>query len=239
MANQGYKPPGFLPIVGGVILFIVLLGLACSISTTVKAIGYGLLYVPSKLGWVEVPGPESIRRLDLVSTPVLARFDKPGTYEVFTSSYELLSISLQLEASSTTSWFHVVSVDTGKPSQIYNVTRGLMPFDSPFAEGRPVLRVSIDEPGMYRLSFPTPPAARVYFVPDTTTGKEWLIWLIYLGEVGLIVGVPGWFYIRSWRSEAEDLAAMRSAWRVRADSFWEEEQARNEQDTRGESHRDV
>ena len=108
------------------------------------------------------------------------------------------------------------------------ILRGLMPFDSPFAEGRPVLRFSIDEPGLYHLSFPTPPGGSVYFVPDTTTGKEWLIWLVYLGEVGLILGVPGWFYIRSWRSDAEELAAMRKAQRSRADSFWEKEDARRD-----------
>ncbi len=240
MANQGYKPPGFLAIIGGVVLFVILVGLACSISTTVKVIGYGLLYVPSRLGWLEVPRPETIRRLDLVSTPVEAYFSNPGTYEVFTSDYELLSISMQMEGSTSVSWFHVDNAVTGERNQVDYVIRGLMPYDTPFAEGRPVLRFSIDEPGLYRLSFPTPPAASVYFVPDTTTGKEWLIWLTYLGEVGLILGIPGWFYFRSWRREAEDRATMRRALRARADRFWEREDAGGrEVDSQGGSYPDL
>ncbi len=238
MANQGYKPPGFLAIIGGVIMFVVLIGLVCSISTTVKVVGYALLYVPSRLGWVDVPRPEDIQRLDLVSTPVNAHLD-PGTYEVFTSSYELLSISMQFEGSTSATWFHVADAATGERNQIEYVLRGLMPYDTPFAEGRPVLRFTIDKPGLYQLSFPTPPATSVYFVPDTTTGKEWLIWLIYLGEVGLILGVPGWFYIRAWRREAENWDEMRKAMRARADRFWEKEDAHKELEGQGNSYQDL
>lgn len=227
MANHGYKPPGFLAIVGGVILFVIMIGLVCSISTTVKVLGYGLLYLPSRLGLLDVPRPEDIQRLDLISTPVDAYFE-PGTYEVFTSNYELLSISMQLEDTTSTTWFHVASATTGDPNKVDFVLRGLMPYDTPFAEGRPVLRFTINDPGLYRLSFPTPPATSLYFVPDTTTGKEWLIWLTYLAEVGLILGVPGWFYIRGWRRDAEELAEMRRALRARADSFWEQENARQD-----------
>ncbi len=239
MANQGYKPPGLLAIIGGVVVFVVLIGLACSISTTVKLIGYGLLYVPSRLGLVDVPRPETIQRLDLVSTPVNAYFKDSGTFEVFTSNYELLSVSMQMESSTSTSWFHVADPTTGERYPVDSIRRGLMPYDTPFAEGRPVLRFSIDTPGLYQLSFPTPPAASLYFVPDTTTGKEWLIWLIYSGEVGLIFGVPGWFYFRGWRKESEDLAAMRKSMRVRADSFWEEENARKEIERPGDSYQDL
>lgn len=238
MHNQGYRPPGFLAIIGGVIMFLILVGLACSISATVKILGYGLLYVPSRMGLVEVPRPEDIQRLDLITTPVDAHLD-PGTYEVFTSNYELLSISMQFESPTSTSWFHVADAATGERNEIEQVLRGLMPYDTPFAEGRPVLRFTIDKAGLYRLSFPTPPAASVYFVPDTTTGKEWLIWLIYIGEVGLILGVPGWFTIRGWRREAEDLAEMRKARRARADSFWESEDARQGIDGQGNSYIDM
>jgi hypothetical protein len=167
-----------------------------------------------------------------------AYFDA-GTYEIFTSNYELLSISMQFEESTSASWFHVTNPRTGERYEVSYVTRGLMPYDSPFADGRPVLRFSLDEPGVYRLNFPTPPAASVFFVPDTTTGKEWLIWLVYLGEVGLILGVPGWFYIRGWRREAENLAAMRRAQRARADSFWEHEQTRQEIEGQGNSYMDL
>jgi len=240
MANQGYKPPGFLAIIGGVILFVVLIGLACSLSTTVKLVGYGLLYVPSRLGLVDVPRPETIQRLDLESTPVNAYFKNAGTFEVFTSNYELLTISMQMEEStSNISWFHVADPNTGERYPVANVSRGLMPYDTPFAKGRPVLRFTIDKPGLYQLSFPTPPAASLYFVPDTTTGKEWLIWLIYLGEVGLIFGVPGWFYFRGWRRESEHLAAMHRTMRARADRFWEEEKARKEIEASGDWYQDL
>jgi hypothetical protein len=228
MANQGYKQPGVLAIIGGVVLFVLMIGLVCSLSTTVKTLGRTLLLLPSELGILDVPNAQSIMRLDLTSTPVIARFPQAGTYLVFTSNYDLLSISMQMESSAGSVWFHVSDAQTGQSSPVEYVTRGLMPYDTPLADGRPVMRFTIDKPGLYQLRFPTPPGASLFFVPDTTTGKEWLIWLIYLCEVGLIVGLPGWIYFRGWRRAADDLSAMRQAQREKADRFWEREEARRE-----------
>jgi hypothetical protein len=236
MQNQSYKAPGFIAIIAGVILFVILVGLVCSLSTTVKVLGYGLLYLPSRLGWVEVPGPKSIHRLDLVTTPQDVYFDQAGSYLAFTSNYDLLSISMELEKSPTVSWFRVADASTGYPAQVEFVTRGLMPYDTPFAQGRPVVRFTIDKPGQYELQFPTPPGASLDIVPDTTTGKEWLIWLIYLGEVGVVFGIPGWFSVRSWRRGANEMAGLRQAQRARADRFWKRDSAQKDVDGQGESY---
>ncbi len=223
MTVQGYKQPTFLGIMAGIILFLLLVGLACSLSTTVKTLGYAMLYVPSRLGLIQVAHPEDIRGLDLVHTPVIASFPELGTFLVYTSNLDLLTISLQLESSTSRSWLKVTSQATGEPIDVQLVTRGLLPYDSPFAEGRPVLRVNLPEPGLYRLNFPTPPAARIYFVPDNVTGKEWLIWLLYALEIAILVGVPAWFYVSRWRREVEDLAAWRRAKRQQAEDFWAKE----------------
>jgi hypothetical protein len=223
MTVQGYKQPTFLGIMAGILLFVLLVALACSLSTTVKTLGYALLYVPSRLGWVQSVRPDDIRRLDLVHTPVVANFPESGTFLVYTSNLELLTISLQLEESNNRAWLKVTQVGTGQPADVQLVKRGLLPFDTPFAEGRPVMRLVIPQAGLYQLNFPTPPAARIYFVPDTITGKEWLIWLVYALEIAIVVGAPAWFYLRRWRREAEDLAAWRRTKRQQADEFWTKE----------------
>jgi hypothetical protein len=220
MTLQGYKQPSFFAIIGGIVLFVLLVALACSLSVTVKSVGYGLLYLPSQLGLVKVPHPQDIRRLDLVHTPVVASFPQSGSFLIYTSNLELLTISLQLEDKNSKAWLKIRQVDTGQPADVQMVRRGLLPYDSPFAEGRPVLRVTIPEPGLYLLNFPTPPAARVYFVPDDVTGKEWLIWFLYAVQIAIVVGLPGWYYLSRWRREAEDLAAWRRTKRQKADEFW-------------------
>ena len=62
-----------------------------------------------------------------------------------------------------------------------------MIYDTPLANGRPMVTFEITKPGEYTITHPTRPTT-VYIIPDYTTGKEnWINFLVVLQVVALII----------------------------------------------------
>lgn len=228
MTIEGYRRAGVLQILLGIIIFVLVLAAICTLSAVVKQAGNALLYVPGWLGLVHRVTPAEIRELDLTGSPVMARFDRPGAYQVYTSDYDLLNISMLMEEGSTTkAWLKVVPAGSETSLPVAFVSRGLMPFDSPYAEGRPVLRFDVPQPGPYELVFPTRKAS-IYFVPDEVTGREWYYWLIFALEAFIVLVLPGRYLLRRIIEERTSFDEHRRTQRARADAFWQREEQRRQ-----------
>lgn len=228
MTIEGYRRAGVLQILVGIVIFVLLLGAICTLSALVKRAGNALLYVPGWIGLIHRVTPAEVRELDLTSSPVMAQFDRAGAYQIYTSDYDLLNISMQMEGGSTTkSWLKVIPTGSDSSLPVAFVSRGLMPFDSPYAGGRPVLRFELPKPGRYELVFPTRKAS-IYFVPDEVTGREWVYWLIFATEAFVVLFLPGRFLVLRVAEDRSAFDEHRRTQRARADAFWEREERRRQ-----------
>jgi hypothetical protein len=188
MTSGSYRSPRLLSIVLGIAVFALLVIALCSLSQGVKWTGSVLLFIPDRLGLVQTVRPAEVYKFDMSRSPAQIRFTRAGLYQVYTSDYDLLVISDQLAQTGAPPWINVTHADSGTPVAVTHITRGLQPYDTPYASGRPVIEVEIPEPGDYLLDYPTRPA-EVSLVPDYATGHEVLIYTAFAIQL-LILALP-------------------------------------------------
>ena len=246
MANQ-YRSPKVYAIIFGVIAFTGLLMTVCFLSEAVKFVGAPFLFLPEKLGLIEVASREDVVKIEMSSGSTMLNFTRPGKYVVYTKDYDLLIISDSLRdvnenienVENVHSWLSVLSVENGETLPISHIHRGLMPFDSPLAQGRPVLYFEITTPGWYELKYSTRQAL-IYVLPDYTTGKEGTIYLIYVVEFALLL-IPVWILYSGFsQRRKEKTQEIQNLKHIRGDGFWESEYQKKkekERDTRPPSQR--
>jgi len=225
MAETAYTPPRLRSIVLGILLFAILLMLVCGLSNLVKLAGAPFLWIPSAIGLVQPLHSEDIAVLDLGDSPNLVDISEPGLFSVYTDDYDLLMMSIQLEDSQAEPWLSVVRMEDGVPVELAYVERGLRPYDTPFAKGRPIFTFRLESPGRYALTHPVRPAA-ISMLPDYTTGKERTLAAAYLVQLLLLAApVAVLFYRRyepGWRARREERRRMRE----RVDAWWEKKAGR-------------
>jgi len=225
-----YRSPKIYAIIFGVLLFTVLLMVVCFLSETIKTVGAPFLFLPEKLGLIEVASREQVVEIEMSSGSTVLDLLRSGKYAVYTKDYDLLVISDSLREVSkkitnvedVNAWLTVRSVDTGKTVPVGFIYRGLMPFDSSLAQGRPVLNFEIAAPGKYELKYSSRKAL-MYVLPDYTSGKESRIYLIYLVETAILL-VPIWklYSVFSRRRKAKE-QEIQDLKHIRGEGFWESE----------------
>lgn len=188
MTTENFRPPRLRTIGLGIAVFVILLLALCSLSQGVKWAGSVLLFVPERLGLVRTVRPGEVLKIDMHQSPMGISFARPGLYQVYTSDYDLLVISDELARSDAPPWITITEADRGTPVQITYIQRGLLPFDTPHASGRPVLEIELLEPGSYVLDYPTR-GATMSLAPDYATGHEGLIYAAFAVQI-LIVALP-------------------------------------------------
>ena len=188
MTTESYRPAGFRSIGIGIAVFVILLLAVCSLSQGVKWFGSVLLFLPDRLGVVRTVRPGEVLELEMSKSPTQLTFTRAGLYQVYTSDYDLLVISDLLAASDAPPWVTVTHVAGGPPVRVTYIERGLLPFDTPHASGRPVLEIEISDPGAYVLDYPTRKAT-MSLAPDYATGHESLIYGAFAIQI-LILALP-------------------------------------------------
>ncbi|MCX6025190.1 MAG: hypothetical protein NTY23_02845 [Chloroflexi bacterium] len=231
MTSSSYRDPTIRNVILGILLFAVFLVAVCSLPQVVKTLGAGLLYLPSRLGLVEMVHRDQIQAIDMRSSPPQVDLPQARRYAVYTDDYDLLVMSDEILRIGAEPWLVVLSPGSHAELRLTGVERGLMPYDSPYAAGRPVFTFEVLEPGVHDLIFPRR-AATFYILPDTTSGKERLILLAYAVEVAILgtaVGLPYWRAVRNRRAR---LAAMLPPRPAQADEFWRTESRRQRHNPR-------
>jgi hypothetical protein len=188
MANKAFQPPRLLSIGLGIALFLLFLIVMCSLTQGVKWAGSVLLFLPDRLGLVQTVRPAEVFAFEMTHSPAEVKIARAGLYQVYTSDYDLLVISDQLAQSGSPPWMTVSNAGSGKAVQVSHVTRGLLPYDTPYAPGRPVIELTIPEAGEYLLVCPTR-QAEIAMVPDYMTGHEGVIYASFAVQL-LILALP-------------------------------------------------
>ena len=223
--------PKIISIIIGVILFMVLLAVFLSLGEIVKLAGAPFMFLPVKLGLVEEVNPSQVIRLNLNTHETALRFKSPGRYAVYTADRDLLEITNSLEAAGTKPWLKVQSQLGGGTVPVSFVRRGLYPFDSVLARGRPVFTFVIETPGVYVLRHPARSAVAA-ILPDATTGKEGILTLAYILQIGVLSGLAGILIYRARRARLKRIQEIRQLKHIRGDAFWQKELERQQKDHR-------
>jgi len=215
MTTESYRPPRVGTIGLGIALFVALLILVCSLSQGVKWAGAVLLFLPERLGLAGPVHRVEVTPLDMQVSPLQITFPDAQAYHVYTSDYDLLVISDELARSEAPAWLTVIRSGTDSRVPVTILRRGLMPYDSPLAAGRPVLAMQIEEPGSYVLDFPTRKATMT-LVPDRTTGREAAIFTAFAVQLAL-AAAP--FAVALYRRELRLRGLLRTSRRSSQEKF--------------------
>lgn len=182
------KQPTISSIVLGIGLFIVAFLAFLRLPDVVKYAGTALMYVPAKVGLIDMVMPQDVIPMSLAENPSSVTFSSTGRYIMYINNYDLLVVHDAVVEGDSHSWIKIQSESLGTEVAITLIERGLAWYDTPFAPGRPVITFEIDQPGTYQFTHPTRPDI-AHIVPDTLTGQESRITFWVLAEIALIVGV--------------------------------------------------
>jgi len=227
------KPPTFRSIFLGIALSIIALLAFFRIADVVKYTGTALMYVPAKLGLIDMVTPKDVIPLPLEENPSLVTIPSPGQYAMYLNNYDMLVVHDAIVARDADPWMKLQSEDLDTQVELILIGRGLTWYDTPFARGRPVVTFTIDQPGTYQFTHPARPD-NMYLVPDTITGKESLITFWVLAEIALICGVVFYIVRRRTASIREQRIKTQAENRARVESTWKRIEKRAEEKRRDE-----
>ena len=227
--TTGYpKPPSTISILLGILASIALCIAAFQLPNIVKWTGNLFLFLPSKLGIIQIATPQDIIDVDFSTNPTLVYFPKAGPYNLYTNHLDLLTITDSLTASERV-WLIITPLGSEEPLQVLFFTRGQFFYDSAFAKGRPIYYFNIPSPGYYVLRHPTRPIS-VDFVPDYNTFNETKLILIYLVQIILFGGPIGYFFYRRWRKRMQPIWEFRKQKLAETEKFWQNRKSQNDQE---------
>lgn len=232
MNDQKYKNSGALSILLGIVAFAALLTLIGSLSTVVKWVGMPLLYLPARLGFIQMAQPSQIQEFNLRTGATTLTLPEAGQYAFYTGNFDLLQVTNDLESGGGEPWLKVTSTATGAELNVAFVARGLLPFDTPYTPGRPIFTFKVDDPGEYTLTGLRRDAL-VAVLPDYVTGSEGRLLLAVAAEL-LIFGVPVvWLIQRSAARRRARLQEVDSLKRIRSEDLWKVLRQKNDQNRSG------
>jgi hypothetical protein len=219
MADQNYHPPRIQNVFIGGIAFMVLLALVWNLGIVVKRVGDVFLYIPAQLGLIRRVAPQEIIRM---GSPALVETFQPGRYMVFGGGW-----GPSLSTASGEILLKIQSQTTAEDIKIVRVQRGLRPYDTPLADDRPVLEFEIPSAGAYEIVFTGHPDdldKAIEIVPDFTTGKESVLWVVYSVQIALLVIILLIvFYPRykRHRERIQKIEAPQKKMQSKGQAFWD------------------
>ncbi len=161
-----FKPSSYTaPRVRNILLGILLCGLCLAffgyLAEITKWFGYIFLYIPARLGMINQISASQVQTIDFSTSPTEIVFSKPEAYVVYTAHLDLLMMSDRILEEGFQPWLRIIHLDSGQEVNVESIQRGLMPYDTPFAKGRPIYFFKIPQAGRYQLLHPTYPGATV------------------------------------------------------------------------------
>jgi hypothetical protein len=221
MADQNYHPPRIQNVLIGGIAFVILLALIWNLGGVVKRTGDVFLYIPAQLGLIRRVAPQEIIRME---SPAMIETFQPGRYMVFGGGW-----GPALSAANGEILIKIQSQTTAEEIKIVRVQRGLRPYDTPLAEDRPILEFEIPSTGAYEIVFTGHPDdldQAIEIVPDYTTGKESVLWVVYIVQIALLVillGIVSYPRYLRHRARIQKIEAPQKKMQNKGQAFWETE----------------
>jgi len=203
----------------GILAFLLILAFFGYLGDIAKWLGLPFVFIPSQLGLTNMVTPAEVMQFNLASAPTTVNFTRPGRYAVYANDYDLLVTTDLLIEAEAMPWLTIMSQETGKRINVAFISRGLMPYDTPFARGRPIMTFIIKTAGVYGMNHPAKPAD-IFITPDYTSENEALIRLLFLLQVGLIALVLGVLYYRRQRPKLLAHKIQQKERRESAEALW-------------------
>ena len=222
------KQPSFGSILLGISLFVIALLAFLRLSDVIKYAGAALMYVPAKVGLIDMVMPKEVIPLPLETNPTSVTIPSPGNYILYLNNYDLLVVHDAVVASNSKPWIRIQPENLDTDLNVTLIGRGLTWYDTPFARGRPVVAFMIDQPGTYRFIHSARPDI-AYIVPDTITGKESRITFWVLAEIALIGGLTFYMIRKRTAAEREQRLKIRAENRARVEASRKRVEKRTEE----------
>jgi hypothetical protein len=228
MKESEYNPPLVRNILLGILAALAFFLMFNYLSQLVKWGGATMLFLPARLGIIRQASFSEVIQVDFSTSPTQVSFPRAGQYAFYTSNHDLLVITDMLIEAEGKPWL-VLTSESGQKVPVAFIARGLMPYDTPLASGRPIYTLQIPQAGNYTIAHPTRPLLTVQFVPDYVTGKERLhSSILTIETLGLIA--LGVFLVYRRRNKVEGrFKAARREKRQQVDAFWKEQRQKKSQ----------
>lgn len=231
MHGKPFKQPSLVQLLLALLVVIASCGALLRLPELIKYAGAPLLVLPAQLGLVQQPQAAEVLPLATTGTTTVTLLHA-GRYAIYAANYELWcrpEEACKLRPRPLIS--RAVAVQPERELSFIGVERGLRPYDTPFAQGRPVLSFDIDAPGTYRFWTDGEAGTHIAIVPDYTTGHETTILLASAAQlIALGAAVCGvlWFAGRHRRARRQQWAAARTERNEEAETFWQRERERQQ-----------
>jgi hypothetical protein len=207
-------------------VFVVLLTMVWFIGDVIKWIGAPLLVLPTQLGLIRQVTPDQVLTIDMASGKTSVQLPAPGAYVVYADVKQFLfTPSAPDPEEAMMKWVTLTADTTGSAIPSTGVERGLMPYDTPFVPGRPVLTFTITAAGTYTAITPRRPAT-IAILPDYVTGNERTIqiaMLLQLGVLTLALGCIAAVRYQKYRQRLQAVEARKQPRRAQTEAFWQTE----------------
>ena len=227
MAGPTARTPRLRDILLAVIALGVLIVAFINLGAVVKLAGAGFMVIPSALGFVHRVSPQEVFTYDMSRSPTLVGISQPGRYALYAYDSDLLTTSDQLEQSNAAPWITLKSQITGEAVPVAFVGRGMRPYDTYLAKGRPVLSFVIAKPGMYVMTHPAQPVP-ISIVRDYVTGNERTLTLAILAQIAVVVIPLMFLYTRRYLVRLDARKAAQRRKRQESEAFWRDQAQRSQ-----------
>lgn len=228
MSEPAYTHPRLHSILLGILAAVVLLFLFAFLGDIVKWTGAAMLFLPARLGLLHQVRADEIQAVDFSLSPAQVFFPQVGQYALYTSNDDLLAITDTLLEAGGLPWLVILSPE-GERLPVTFIRRGLRPYDTPLAKGRPIYTFTIPSAGIYTLSHPTRPFLTIYLVRDYVSGQERFHASLLTAETpGLIALGFYLIYHRNGPSQRR-MRTARAQKRQQVEAFWEKRRQREKE----------
>ncbi len=219
MSDTSYRPSSARAIILGITAFILLMSILCGLSEVLKTVGSPFLILPQQLNIIPKVTRADVMSFEMRQSPVDVQLQRSGEYAVYTKDIDVLIITDQM-AESGHAWFKVTDSASGEKIDVQFVKRGLIPFDSALAKGRPVYTFDIQHAGQYQFSFPRR-YATIYVLPDNIVGNEGTVLFFVILQVALLAFPASYFIRKLMKKRRAKFAAIRNLKKTTDNQFWE------------------
>jgi len=217
-----YHSPTCRTIALGSLLFLALMIGALRSAEIVKLIGAPLLVLPEELHLIERLHAADVAHFSFDGPmEMVLNFTQPGRFAIYTDNTNyLLSTNARIQDEKPP-LIHVFEASSGSEIPVYYFMRGVKPYDTRFARGRPIYGFEIERAGRYVVTSAWMEAA-ISLAPDYTTGKEGLLTAAYLIQTGILLLPVGLLLYRRYRLDLERARELDSLKRIQPGDFWQQ-----------------
>ena len=207
----------------GLVAFGIILLALMQLPTIAKTLGTPFMLWPEFLGVTQRVRSDEVVRATIAANTFESSAEIPqsGRFLLYTDNYHYLNNSVK---NGSIAWIKLFSADSNARVPMLPVSRGLRPYDTPLAAGRPIMRIQASRSGFVNIEHPNlEEPVTIYIVPDYLSGNEGLLSILFAAQLALIIGIPLAIRHNSLRRAQQERLASSMGRQAKVDAFFENE----------------